>query len=1376
MKNDDDDATAVTTYLQHMLSSARTLTATTTSSENGDVIMEDAPDDDDSPLSPDQLLDTLTQTLLEVAAVLHHPIQNGLPPPPAPVQHDWDPLDPDLLERAYKFRRTDYLRRLLRALAPVALEIAARLLDTPAVVKQRECATILFGFWLPIAPQVLHGFMDGVAQGLLPFLVPPDDPTNGDTLVVRLEATYHIARECWYTHRHPILDWGDWSVVASHQQHYPWFARRIIAYVTNNYDDHAFLSKIPGVATPIPYEYMLHPTDLHFETMEYSRLLVEEQATRVLWNEPPIPSPAPVTLYTILQRPHHRLCHLHQGYVFWKHATTTKPNPSVFVRTPTSARNLQQLCQALCVEDCRPILLQGGGGASVVRHAAQSLHVPSVLELYLDETTDAATLLGTMTIADDGGRQFQWQPGAITKAALAGHWLLLHHFDTVTDVQALLEPLLQDGLLPGRRPQRVHRNFRCFAVVQQPMKVLHPHYFVSLQMDPVPREELLPIAQAAVAPRVLPTTILEAAQQILLHTADDTANVTRPFLKLVQRLATVTASADASSSQYCTEHDRLCCLADAVDCWVQRWSDPQARQVWIRTIAAPALQLHHTTAVQFVLHRSTMERVPDWLSRISTTDPASSFAYTPSTIRLLESLAVAVRHNEPVLLVGETGTGKTTVIQQLAQLVPNNSSNIELVVQNVSLQTDATDLLGGYRPLELQQVARTVYHMFVDVFTGTFSRQQNAAFLQFAATAYQQQQWKKLSGCFRKAAALGLQKVNTSSESSVVVAAWNNFRITAERFERQRTTSGPLFAFTEGALVDAMRTGKWVLLDEINLASSETLQRLTGLLGNDSLTLTERGDAVALERHPSFRLFAAMNPATDTGKKELARGMRNKFTELHVDELLDPAELRQVVARYVSSISANNTEDDHTLQLVVELYLKFRAMADESFADGSGQRPRYTLRTLTRTVTAACQLVAEQKYPFHRALYESFQLAFQGSLDTTSCGAFAKVLRKKLAKHVDLAQCEKPCRRPGGRQGADNYHLVQPFWIRSGPNPSQDWANENESQSRFVLVPGTLLNLRRLARAVASGPWPVLLEGPTSAGKTTLVEYMAARCGHTVVRINNHEHTDVQEYTGGYAADANGSLVFQDGILVSALRVGHWVILDELNLAPSDVLEALNRLLDDNRELYIAETNETVRPHPNFRLFATQNPSGSYGGRKPLSRAFRNRFVEIQVDDIKSQEMTTILVERCKCPPSHAQLLVDVMNSLRQRRSQSGVFLGSSGFITPRDLLRWAERGAATKRDLAREGYMLLAERLRSEDEKRAVREVIERIFKLDIDIDDLYYNEQSLARTVLRRIDERKDAGTLSRIAPTKSLLRVVTLVQHCIKNREPVLLVGGT
>ena len=50
-----------------------------------------------------------------------------------------------------------------------------------------------------------------------------------------------------------------------------------------------------------------------------------------------------------------------------------------------------------------------------------------------------------------------------------------------------------------------------------------------------------------------------------------------------------------------------------------------------------------------------------------------------------------------------------------------------------------------------------------------------------------------------------------------------------------------------------------------------------------------------------------------------------------------------------------------------------------------------------------------------------------------------------------------------------------------------------------------------------------------------------------------------QEYLGSYVADEAGRLVFREGALVTALRRGHWVVLDELNLAPTEVLEALNR-------------------------------------------------------------------------------------------------------------------------------------------------------------------------------------------------------------------------
>jgi len=229
---------------------------------------------------------------------------------------------------------------------------------------------------------------------------------------------------------------------------------------------------------------------------------------------------------------------------------------------------------------------------------------------------------------------------------------------------------------------------------------------------------------------------------------------------------------------------------------------------------------------------------------------------------------------------------------------------------------------------------------------------------------------------------------------------------------------------------------------------------------------------------------------------------------------------------------------------------------------------------------------------------------------------------------------------PSNPDCEDVFVSVGPFKLRRGPLPPHQDDN-------YILTPSVQRKLIDLSRMILTRRFPVLIEGPTSAGKTSSVEYLAQQTGHRFVRINNHEHTDIQEYVGTYVSDpATGKLVFRDGLLVRALRRGDWIVLDELNLAPTDVLEALNRLLDDNRELLIAETQEIVKPHPNFMLFATQNPAGIYGGRKVLSRAFRNRFLEVHFIDVPQAELETILHQRCRIAPSYAQRIVAVFREL----------------------------------------------------------------------------------------------------------------------------------
>ena len=61
------------------------------------------------------------------------------------------------------------------------------------------------------------------------------------------------------------------------------------------------------------------------------------------------------------------------------------------------------------------------------------------------------------------------------------------------------------------------------------------------------------------------------------------------------------------------------------------------------------------------------------------------------------------------------------------------------------------------------------------------------------------------------------------------------------------------------------------------------------------------------------------------------------------------------------------------------------------------------------------------------------------------------------------------------------------------------------------------------------------------------------------------------------------------------------------------------------------------------------------------------------------------------------------------------MFAGKHGLITPRDLFKWAARGAVTYQQLAENGYMLLGERLRSLEERSVVQKALESVMNVKV-------------------------------------------------------------
>ena len=160
-----------------------------------------------------------------------------------------------------------------------------------------------------------------------------------------------------------------------------------------------------------------------------------------------------------------------------------------------------------------------------------------------------------------------------------------------------------------------------------------------------------------------------------------------------------------------------------------------------------------------------------------------------------------------------------------------------------------------------------------------------------------------------------------------------------------------LFEWVDGPLIEAMKNGDMILLDEISLADDSVLERLNSVLEVErQLTLAESSESLTLTAHSNFRIIATMNPGGDYGKKEvssclksfrlfsaiiyrtivvlsssfalksqyfqLSPALRNRFTEIWCSAGDTLAEMRAIIHHHLASETNRDKISDMMVQFI----------------------------------------------------------------------------------------------------------------------------------------------------------------------------------------------------------------------------------------------------------------------------------------------------------------------------------------------------------------------------------------------------------------------------------------------------------------------------
>ena len=141
--------------------------------------------------------------------------------------------------------------------------------------------------------------------------------------------------------------------------------------------------------------------------------------------------------------------------------------------------------------------------------------------------------------------------------------------------------------------------------------------------------------------------------------------------------------------------------------------------------------------------------------------------------------------------------------------------------------------------------------------------------------------------------------------------------------------------------------------------------------------------------------------------------------------------------------------------------------------------------------------------------------------------------------------------------------------------------------------------------------YPLFITGLSGNGKTLMVQEVCARLNREYVRANITIETDEDDLIGGFRL-LNGETVWHDGPVVTAMKRGALLLLDEIDLASNKIM-CLQPVLEGS-SIYIKKIGKWVHPAKGFNVIATANTKGQgsddgrFIGTNIMNESFLERF------------------------------------------------------------------------------------------------------------------------------------------------------------------------
>ena len=212
----------------------------------------------------------------------------------------------------------------------------------------------------------------------------------------------------------------------------------------------------------------------------------------------------------------------------------------------------------------------------------------------------------------------------------------------------------------------------------------------------------------------------------------------------------------------------------------------------------------------------------------------------------------------------------------------------------------------------------------------------------------------------------------------------------------------------------------------------------------------------------------------------------------------------------------------------------------------------------------------------------------------------------------------------------------------------------------------------------------VLVQGLHGTGKSSHVEQVAARLNWPCVRVNLDGQISRLDLVGRDAVvlrEGRQVTEFQEGILPWALQRPVALVFDEYDAGRPEVMFVIQRVLERDGRFTLLDQNRVIRPHPQFRLFATANTlglgnlNGLYHGAQRLNHAQIDRWGIVATLDYlpRAEEVEIVLAQVPALRSEQGRVLAEAMVAVAELTRRGFAAGDLSTLMSPRTVIAWAE-------------------------------------------------------------------------------------------------------